>query len=183
MCCGMDAEEADRSETAWCIVANVAHERSYGPGGAETRRGTKHFAPGAKVYIVDFFWGMGAENVTVVGRHRKSHRYITLAIRSRWLVNWRVELVYSPYVVGEIIKHQAYKPDPAAPEKGVSSRWWTLLREGKRTAETIADKAAWFSCEGAKAKAENIIASMAKYHESVRTTQPFGSSPPHPEGK
>ena len=54
------------------MVANVVHERPYGPEGAEIRRGTKHFAPGAKVYVFSFFWGMGGEQVTVIGRHRKS---------------------------------------------------------------------------------------------------------------
>jgi hypothetical protein len=48
----------DSSENAlssvWCIVANIVHERPYGPGGQEVRRGTKHFAPGAKVVILDF---------------------------------------------------------------------------------------------------------------------------------
>jgi hypothetical protein len=35
----------------WAPVANIVEERSYGPGGAEARRGTKHFQPGAKVYV------------------------------------------------------------------------------------------------------------------------------------
>jgi hypothetical protein len=37
----------------WRPVANIVQERPYGPGGAETRRGTKHFQPGAKVYVTD----------------------------------------------------------------------------------------------------------------------------------
>jgi uncharacterized protein (TIGR02996 family) len=86
----------------WCVAANAVLERPYGPGGAETRRGTKHFTPGAKVYVFDFFWGMGGEQVTVIGRHRKAGRYITLSMCAAHLANWRAELVYAPAVIRRI---------------------------------------------------------------------------------
>jgi hypothetical protein len=89
-------------EPAWCIVANVLIDRPYGPGGAEIRHGTKHFAPGAKVHVFDFFWGMGGESVSVIGRHRKTKRYLVLNMRSAHLTNWRTELVYSPRVIAQI---------------------------------------------------------------------------------
>ncbi len=89
----------------WCVTANVVLERTYGPGGAETRRGTKHFAPGAKVHVVGFFWGMGGEQVTVVGRQRKSKHYITLTMRAAHLANWRAELVYSPAVTRQVLEY------------------------------------------------------------------------------
>jgi len=94
------------SDPAWCVAANVVMERPYGPGGVEKRRGTKHFAPGAKVYVYDFFWGMGGESVTVMGRHRKTHRYIQLSMRAKHLANWRAELVYSP-AVAKVIRENA----------------------------------------------------------------------------
>ena len=94
-------------QPVWCVVANVVIERPYGPGGAEVRDGTKHFAPGAKVHVVNFFWGMGGEAVTVVGRHRKSKRYITLVMQADHLANWRAELVYSPHVIGQVLAHAA----------------------------------------------------------------------------
>ena len=81
-------------------------ERPYGLGGLEKRRGTKHFAPGAKVYVYEFFWGVGGENVTVMGRHRKSHRFIQLSMRAKHLANWRAELVYSP-AVAKVIRENA----------------------------------------------------------------------------
>lgn len=93
-----DPAEA-RPPGVWCIVANVRISRRVGPGGAELRSGTKHFAPGAKVYVIAAYWGRGAETVTVVGRHRKSHRYLTISLQSAYLTNWRVELIYSPTVL------------------------------------------------------------------------------------
>lgn len=85
----------------WCVAANVVLERDYG-GGRERRQGTKHFAPGAKVFVYLFFWGMGGETVKVIGRHRKSRRYIRLAMPANHLANWRAELAYSPYVIKQV---------------------------------------------------------------------------------
>lgn len=113
----MDDSQSPTPEPVWCVVANVVMERAYGPGGAERRSGTKHFAPGARVYVVGFYWGTGGESVTVVGRHRKSHRFITLDMRSRHLANWRAELVYSPYVIERVREHGAFSSsDPSGEE-------------------------------------------------------------------
>lgn len=83
----------------WTLVANVLMVRPYGVGGLKTYRGTRHFAPGAKVFVVAAFWGMGAESVIAIGHHRKSKRYIHIAMKSAHLTNWRVELIRSPTVL------------------------------------------------------------------------------------
>jgi hypothetical protein len=96
-------ERADADSPAvWCVVANVAEEQHYGPGGSQVRHGTKHFAPGAKVYCLPAQWGDGYEAIKVIGHHRKSHRYIKIVMPSRYLTNWRADLVYSPHVIREI---------------------------------------------------------------------------------
>jgi hypothetical protein len=66
-------------ESCWTAVGNIVRERAYEPNGAETRLGTKHFAPGAKVYIIDWYGGM-CQRIIVVGMHRKSKQLITLAL-------------------------------------------------------------------------------------------------------
>ncbi len=99
------APPADPDAPIWCVAANVLNARPYGPGEAEVRRGTKHFAPGAKVHVFHYFWGVGGEQVTVVGRHRKSKRYITLVMRAAHLANWRAELVYSPHVIRQVVQY------------------------------------------------------------------------------
>nr|MBA3826215.1 hypothetical protein [Ktedonobacterales bacterium] len=75
----------------WCPVANMVAERHAGPGGREIWPGSKHFQSGAKLY---FQSTTGFRRITVVGRHRGSHRYVTMVVQSTWLVNWRIELVY-----------------------------------------------------------------------------------------
>ncbi len=82
----------------WCVVANVRPTRFYGED-AEVRSGTKHFAPGAKVHCFPQLWGDGYEQIKVVGRHRGSHKFVTMIIHSEWLENWRVKMIYSPEVI------------------------------------------------------------------------------------
>lgn len=89
-------------ESTWCVVANVVPERPYGPSGKQHRSGTKHFAGGAKVYVFNTFWGSPELVVTVVGRHRKTKRYMTLHMRSAHLENWRVQQVFSPFILRQI---------------------------------------------------------------------------------
>jgi hypothetical protein len=86
----------------WAPVANIVEERSYGPGGAETRQGTKHFRPGAKVYVSMRLGHFKRMSLEVIGRHRASHRYVTMVVRASWLTRWRVELVYIPHIIEQI---------------------------------------------------------------------------------
>ena len=101
-------QSVDQSRPSWCAVANVVESRPFGPGGIEIRHGTKHFAPGAKVYLITGYWGMGGRSVTVFGRRRGTHRFIKLDIRSDYLRNWRTELAYSPTVTGLLEEHGEY---------------------------------------------------------------------------
>jgi hypothetical protein len=95
-------------ESYWTAVGNIVRERPYGPGGAETRFGTKHFAPGAKVYIIDWYAGM-CRRIIVVGMHRKSKRWITLAIDVRLVENLRPKVCYDPTVIAKFKEHYSLK--------------------------------------------------------------------------
>ena len=105
--------------SSWCAVANVVENRPFGPGGVEIRHGTKYFAPGAKVYLVTGYWGMGGESVTVIGRNRRTRRFVRMDMRSNYLRDWRTELAYSPTIIealaeaGEYTSHGEQAPDSA----------------------------------------------------------------------
>jgi len=99
-------------ESYWTAVANMVPERPYGPGGAETRRGTKHFAPGAKLHIIDWYPG-GCARLIVVGQHRSSKRPVTLVIDAKLVENLRAKVCYHPAVIAKIKDHfaQSYSPN------------------------------------------------------------------------
>jgi len=40
----------------------------------------------------------------VIGHIRKTHRLIAVVLRSAWLTNWRVRMVYSPYVMRVMVR-------------------------------------------------------------------------------
>ena len=91
-------------EPIWTVVANIVNDRPFGPGGQETRIGTKHFRPGTKVYIIDWYAGM-CEDIIVVGLARKPRRFIKVVIRADWVENLRVKLCYNPGALDKIYNH------------------------------------------------------------------------------
>ena len=88
----------------WAVAANIVTVRRFGPGGNEIKLGTKHFRPGTKVYIIDWYAGM-CERITVVGRGRKSHRLIKIVLTVAAVENLRVKMVYEPAVLSKIKEH------------------------------------------------------------------------------
>jgi hypothetical protein len=104
--------EAEPPQEFFCTaIGNIIAERLYGPEGLETRSGTKHFRPGAKVYIIDWFPGM-CYDVVVIGHHRKSNRPIKAIIKAKYLENLRVKNCYSVAAIRLIKEHQATQPAP-----------------------------------------------------------------------
>jgi hypothetical protein len=93
------SEQSTELPSQWCLVGNIVEERPYGEGGTETKRGTKHFSPGTKVYCLPSHWGDGYEKIRVIGRHRGSRQFATLVIRADWVTNWRAKVVYDPVVL------------------------------------------------------------------------------------
>ena len=84
-------------EPVWCIVADVVERPAHGPGSTGWQGGLRRFPPGARVYVVDGYAGMGWQAVTVVGDTRPG--YATVAVATEHLSNWRVKLVSSPAVL------------------------------------------------------------------------------------
>lgn len=131
---GLPAKGENQSEASpasiWCLVANIVEVRPYGPEGKETKRGTKHFAAGAKIYCFPAQWGDGYEQIRVVGRHRGSHRFVTMIINSEWLTNWRAQNIYSPAVIEKLAGawEEAAKYSSFSPEQQIE-RYVKMMKE------------------------------------------------------
>jgi hypothetical protein len=145
-------------ESYWTAVGNIIRERPYGPGGAEIRLGTKHFAPGAKVYVIDWFAGTCAR-VTVIGLHRKSKKYIRLVIDVKLVETLRPKLCYTPAVIKKI--HEHYSP--------TRIKWLT-----KEFAETLCKTIPYWQAELRKgADAFKEISTSYKKNFAPYTTPEF----------
>lgn len=87
----------------WCPVASMRAVRQVGENGQQSRRGTQHFAPGARLYVRRVVGFRNSHNdeqdVEVIGRHRATHRYVKMIVRASWLEHWRPDLIYSPQVI------------------------------------------------------------------------------------
>jgi len=87
---------------AFCVVANVAEETASGEGGLTVRAGARHFAAGAKVWVLPPQWGDGGDQLIVAGHHRGTRGRRGLArmvMPRRHLTGFRVQGVYSPAVI------------------------------------------------------------------------------------
>jgi len=69
---------------------------------AKSNTGASTSPQAHKLYLLWVVGGVPHTQVQVVGRHRASHRYVTMIVRADWLTNWRVDLVYSPHVISEL---------------------------------------------------------------------------------
>lgn len=134
----------------WCVRANVVPEREFGPLGFERKAGTKHFRGGARVWIIDAFFGM-AETVIVVGHHRGGGRLVKMALHVRVLTDFKAALVYSPGVTNMLVEHHAPLHAPideltareraaafqSWKERSVRTPWKKLYRVVSADAQTL----------------------------------------------
>lgn len=82
----------------WCLVGNIVKNHEYGET-KEVLIGTKHFQPGAKVYMAPPNWGDGYENIVVIGCPRRSKRYIEVITHSEYIENYRLTKVFEPFIL------------------------------------------------------------------------------------
>ncbi|NBH07805.1 hypothetical protein [Amycolatopsis sp. SID8362] len=118
---------------AWCVVANVLAETTHGEGGEDVQRGLKHFAPGAKVWVLPPQWGDGGESVVVLGRHRGRGRgrLARLVVGRHHLEDFRVRGVYSPAVLRDLrlpLDDRAMRLCESEDEARRTAEWWNRMR-------------------------------------------------------
>ncbi|MFT4163876.1 MAG: hypothetical protein QM650_01380 [Microlunatus sp.] len=102
----MEAEQTPESPEpggdllAWGVVANVSRDVFIRQYDDKRRPGTRHFVPGAKVWVLPIRWGDGGDSRYVIGmrRHSGGQKLIRIVMPSNRLVNYRLKGIYSPKV-------------------------------------------------------------------------------------
>ncbi|GAA5038548.1 hypothetical protein GCM10011506_36470 [Marivirga lumbricoides] len=97
-------KDTEKIESIWCLVGNIINEHYYGEE-KEIRRGTKRFRPGAKVYCFPPQWGDGYEKIMVIGKSRKSKRFITVVLSAKLITNWRIQRVHTPFLKRKMLEN------------------------------------------------------------------------------
>lgn len=123
----MQEEFTNQQEWRWCLVGNIVETHEYGEEHV-IKHGTKHFPPGAKVFINLVYGGMGHEHILVIGVPRNMKQYIEVVIRRAHVCNFRVQKVYKPAVL-----------------KLMSASEWEWWDNSDETRETLEKSAEWMN--------------------------------------
>jgi hypothetical protein len=103
---GKDFKKSE-NEYEYCLVGNIIDKHRFGENG-EIRYGTKHFRPGARVYIFPQYGGMGHENIQVIGFPRKRYRLTSIVIPTKFIINVRVAKIFQPFLKEKIVNNFYY---------------------------------------------------------------------------
>ena len=96
------------ADPPWAMIANVVSQRPCkdpSTGVLDWRAGTKHFSPGTKVIcgrVIE--WFDADTKISVLGRARKSKRWILLFIRLSSLDNFRVKQIHNANLLNRLLE-------------------------------------------------------------------------------
>ena len=144
--------EPELPKWIWCLVANVSEypRDDYFNIIKKPRRGTKHFAPGTRVYVYPVQWGDGWDRMVVVGKKRGTHRYVRKVLLGAMLEDFRLKKVYSPTIISwmcgarqKILNHG----QPCPPYPGNLFHGWDDSDDSRYEIEQMVDSYEQFKNE------------------------------------
>ena len=142
------AHEDDLPKWIWCLVANVKDRDTKTYDG---RGGTKHFAPGTRVYMYQPRWSWDGA-YPVVGKKKGTHQIIRKVMCEDDLENFRVKRVYSPTIISWMIGKRSERILNYSDSNcrfGESFKGWGNTPEDRKEIEQLAR---WLNEEDEKCK-------------------------------
>lgn len=127
-------------EWSWCLVGDIVESHLIGKDRHRVY-GSKHFAPKTKVYIVDAFWGQGAERCTAVGIPRYSDHLIGVHMATDLIENFRCEKVFDRDVLKAMWTNRLTEDFERDRRTPVSSTYWDGSDESRKQIEMFAESA------------------------------------------
>lgn len=122
------SHEPDLPRWAWALVANIRREGFPDAGPLNNRGGTKHFAPGARVYVLPVRWDGWWERGPVIGKLKGSNRYVRKVMSWDWLENFRCKRVYSPAVISWMMGARSEIKNCGCPyDHGIEIDGWSTV--------------------------------------------------------
>ena len=98
----------DYPEWAWCVAGTIVQSHRIGERKVEVK-GSRHFAAGQKVYVIDGYFGLGAQRCTVIGKPKYSDRYVCVDMDTDLIENFTVEKVTDGTVLRAIYTGRLYE--------------------------------------------------------------------------
>jgi hypothetical protein len=137
----------DIPEWSWCLVGDIVKSH---PFGQDKRKvfGTKHFRPGTKVYVVDAFWGQGADRCTALGIPRYTDHLIGVHMDTTLIENFRCEKVYDKDVLKAMFTNRLTEEFEKDRKTPVSTTYWDDGDEARASIERFAEAANRVATDG-----------------------------------
>lgn len=126
---------------AWCPVGRIVKSHSFGEKHVKVI-GSKDFAAGTKVYMVDAFWGMGAERCLVLGVPKYSNKIIGTIIKTSLIRDWALERVTDKAVLRAMFTNRLTEDFERPRETGLYG-YWGQTDEEKKAIHSFVDSANW----------------------------------------
>lgn len=98
----------DYPDWAWCVVGTIVQQHCIGERRVKVL-GSKHFPAGQKVYVVNAYFGLGAERCTVIGKPKYSDRYVCVDMETDLIENFSVERVADDVILRAIYTGRLYE--------------------------------------------------------------------------
>ena len=130
----------DVPEWSWCLVGDIVQSHPFGKEG-RTLFGTKHFRPGAKVYIVNAFWGGGGDRCTALGIPRYTDHLIGVHMDTTLIRNFRCEKVYDKDVLKAMFTNRLTEEFERPRRTTVETTYWDDSEWSRKRIENFAESA------------------------------------------
>lgn len=101
----------DYPDWAWCATGTIVQRHRIGERKVEVS-GTRYFKAGQKVYVVDGYFGQGAERCTIIGKPKHPDRYICVDMETDLIENFAVERVIEDIILRAIYTRRLYEEFP-----------------------------------------------------------------------
>lgn len=101
----------DYPDWAWCATGTIVQRHRIGERKVEVS-GTRYFKAGQKDYVVDGYFGQGAEHCTIIGKPKHSDRYICVDMETDLIENFAVERVIEDIILRAIYTRRLYEEFP-----------------------------------------------------------------------
>ncbi len=139
-------------EWAWCLVGRIVDRNTVGKD-HRVVHGTRHFAPGAKVYCACELGGNGWERICVIGVPRYSDKLVSMIIPATKICDFHLEKVTDKTVI-EVMTNGYLGGAFCSINPAQIGFGWTGSDEDKRDIESLAkvlNARSWTAGERAEA--------------------------------
>ena len=98
----------EETEFIYCLVGNIVPCHFKGED-KKVVKGTKHFVPNAKLFVLPRIGNYKLERVRAIGFSRKSKSYKLTRVPVRYITNWRLKKIYKREIIQIMFENRGWR--------------------------------------------------------------------------